>query len=177
MFRHTGTQGLRALGIEGALWLGTPVGSVWAREVANGSRRDVTPGTVLRLTTAADVARQDPAAAAAARYVLLSHDDDAVALFAPQTLYRPPACLGAHRSPAIPPQAEWSTPITFLQAVMDLKNAMKPVPGRPVGGHDYRADAVGGVALAFGLPCTTEELAAVTEAVAAEELTRMSRWS
>lgn len=177
VFRHTGTQGLRALGIDRALWLGTPVGSVWAREAADRSRRDVAPGAVVRLTTAADVERLDPAAAAAARYVLLSHDDDAVALFAPQTLYRPPACLGARRSPAIPPQAEWSTPITFLQAVMDLKNAMKPVPGRPAGGHDYRADAVRGVAFAFGLPCTAEEVAAVTEAVAAEELTRMSRWS
>ncbi|MBC7292368.1 MAG: alpha/beta-hydrolase family protein [Actinotalea sp.] len=175
--RHTGTRGLRDLGVDRALWLGTPVGSVWAREAADGARDDVVPGEVLRLTAASQVDALDPAVTAAARYVLLSHDDDAVALFGPETLYRRPACLGERRSAAVPPQAEWSTPITFLQAVMDLKNAMKPVPGRTGSGHDYRDDAVRAVALAFGLPCTDEQLAAVTEAVAAEELTRMTRWS
>ncbi|WP_225755540.1 alpha/beta-hydrolase family protein [Actinotalea sp. Marseille-Q4924] len=178
VFRHTGTQGLRALGIDRALWLGTPLPSIWARETAGPARPDVGPGEVLRLTAVAEIDALDPVAAAAARYVLLSHDDDAVALFAPQALYRRPSCLGEHRPPAIPSQAEWSTPITFLQAVVDLKNAMKPVPGRSGGGgHDYRPDIARAVCFAFGLPCTPAELAAVTEASAQEELGRTSRWS
>jgi uncharacterized membrane protein len=176
--RHAGTQGLRDLLVDRALWLGTPVGSAWAREATGRARRDVDPGEVLRLTAVSEVDRLDPDVAAAARYVLLSHEDDAVALFSPRALYRRPACLGADRPPAVPPQAEWSTPITFLQAVVDLKNAMTPVPGRPdAGGHDYRPDIARAVSFAFGLPATPDELGRLTEALAAEELTRTSRWS
>lgn len=177
-FLHTGTRGLRALGIERALWLGTPYASGWAQEIRDPGRADVVAGEALHITSAEDLDRLDPDAAAAARYVLLSHDDDGVTLFSPDLLLRSPAWLGEDRPAAVPAQAGWSTPITFLQAAIDTKNAIDATPGEFVAcGHDYRADIARALRFAFGLPCTGEQLDAVEAALRREELDRATAWS
>ncbi len=110
---------------------------------------------MLRITRAEDLDTLAPEAAEAARYVLLSHDDDGVALFSPELLLRSPEWLGPDRPAVVPPQAAWSIPITFLQTAIDMKNAMNVVPGEFVAsGHDYRADLARAVRFAYGLSCT-----------------------
>ena len=41
VFLHWGTLGLEAMGIDRALWIGTPYGSKWMRQVTRGDRLDV----------------------------------------------------------------------------------------------------------------------------------------
>ena len=176
-FLHTGTRGLRALFVERALWIGTPYGSRWSHEIRDAARGDVRPGEVLRITRAEDLDTLAPEVAEAARYVLLSHDDDGVALFSPELLLRSPEWLGPDRPAVVPPQAAWSIPITFLQTAIDMKNAMNVVPGEFVAsGHDYRADLARAVRFAYGLSCTDEQLAAVEAALRQEELDRAASW-
>lgn len=178
-FLHTGTRGLRSWYVERALWLGTPHASGWAQELHDTRRADVRPGEVLRLASADDLEDLPPEVARSARYVLLSHDDDGITRFSADLLMRCPDWLGPDRPPAVPPQAAWSTPITFLQTAVDGKNAAPPpVPGAFVGsGHDYRADLARCVRFAFGLPCTDAQLAAVEAALRAEEVARAARWA
>jgi uncharacterized membrane protein len=178
-FLHTGTRGLRSRHVERALWLGTPHASGWAQELRDPLRPDVRPGEVLRLASADDLEGLPPEVARSARYVLLSHDDDGITRFSADLLVRSPDWLGPDRPSAVPPQAVWSTPITFLQTAVDAKNAAPPpVPGTFVGsGHDYRADLARCVRFAFGLPCTDAQLAAVEAALRQEEVARATRWA
>lgn len=176
-FLHTGTRGLRLHHVERALWLGTPYVSGWAREVRDPLRGDVRPGEVLVLRDARDLADLSPEARDAARYVLLAHEDDGVTLFSPDLLVRSPAWLGPTRPPVVPPHAEWSSPITFLQAAIDVKNAVDMTPGDfASSGHDYRADTASAVRFAFGLGCTDEQLASVEAALRREEVERVAAW-
>jgi len=177
-FLHSGTRGLRALFVQRALWLGTPYGSGWAHQVRDLTRNNVRPGEVLRVSSADAIDRLAPEAAAAARYVLLSHEDDGVVLFGPGLLWRSPEWLGADRPAAVPSQASWSIPITFLQTAIDMKNAMSSIPGDFVAaGHDYRADIARAVSFAFDLPCGPAQLAAVEAALRSEELVNVATWS
>ncbi|HQY34577.1 alpha/beta-hydrolase family protein [Actinotalea sp.] len=177
-FLHSGTRGLRALFVQRALWLGTPYGSGWAHQVRDLTRGNVQPGEVLRVAGADEIDRLDEAAARAARYVLMSHDDDGVVLFGPELLWRSPEWLGDARPAAVPPQARWSIPITFLQTAIDMKNAMSSIPGQFVSaGHDYRADIARAVRFAFDLPCSDTQLAAIEDALRSEELANVATWS
>ncbi len=176
-FLHSGTRGLRSLFIERALWLGTPYISGWSRETLDPADGDVRPGEVLRIAKAEDLDGLDPATRAEARYVLLSHEDDGVALFGLELLYRSPEWLGAPRPSAVPAQASWSIPITFLQTAVDTKNATVVVPGEFTAlGHDYRADIARAVSFAYDLPCTEAQLESIEAALRREELERAAVW-
>ena len=176
-FLHTGTRGLRVHFVDRALWLGTPYASGWAREVRDLDRPDVEPGEVLRSAGADDLDQLEPEVAEAARYVLLSHQDDGVTLFSLELLVRCPPWLGDQRTPAVPPQAGWSTPITFLQTLIDAKNSADTTPGRFTGsGHDHRGDLARAVRFAFDLKCTDDQLAAVEAALRQEDLDRATAW-
>src|SRR5674476_608613 len=176
-FLHTGTRGLRVHFVDRALWLGTPYASGWAREVRDLDRPDVEPGEVLRSAGADDLDQLEPGVAEAARYVLLSHQDDGVTLFSPELLVRCPPWLGDQRTPAVPPQAGWSTPVTFLQTLIDAKNSADTTPGRFTGnGHDHRGDLARAVRFAFDLKCTDDQLAAVEAVLRQEDLDRATAW-
>ena len=99
-------------------------------------------------------------------------------MFGPRLLLRCPAWLADHRSPAIPPQSSWSTPLTFLQTGIDAKNAAETTPGRfTSSGHDYRGDLARAVRFAFDLPCSEAELAALEAALRRDDAVRGARWS
>ena len=122
--------------------------------------------------------RLSRAVVAEARFVLLSHHDDAVTLFSPSLLVEHPWWLGKDRPLAVPPQANWSTPATFLQAAVDAKNAGASVPGEfGSRGHDYRGDVARAVRFAFNLPCSNAQLAAIEEALRQEDLERETLWA
>ena len=176
-FLHTGTDGLRRGMVDRALWLGTPYASAWSRAADDLDVGTLAPGGVLRLTCAEDIDALDPRAAADARYVLLAHDDDAVALFSPELLVREPSWLAERRRPAVPGQARWSTPVTFLQSAVDVKNANNAVLGEfGSAGHDYRADVARAVRFAFGLSCSPTQLAAIEAALRSEDREQAALW-
>ena len=173
VFLHRGTLGLRALGIDHALWLGTPYGSEWMHEVTGPDRLDVDKGSVAvvndidqLLDIRTERGRMPP-------YVMLSHDNDGVTRFGPDLLTTAPAWLGPRRpvvehidgaSPrGIPQHLRWRPVTTFFQTLVDVKNAQ--VAGTyQASGHDYRPDIPRFVSEVYDLPASPEQLARIAEA-------------
>ncbi len=175
-FLHRGTRGLLGRGVDRALWIGTPYGSAWKRQVlAGGADPDVDRSLVGIFDHFEQVERLDPAARRRLRYFMVTHDNDAVAKFGLDLLVQAPDWLGdrASRSPTVPCSQRWSTPVTFLQTLVDMKNAMHVVPGRfEANGHDYRADLARFVREAYALDATDRQMAAIEAALRANERAR-----
>ena len=66
VFLHWGTLGLDAMGIDRALWIGTPYGSKWMHQVTRGDRLDVDRDSVAVVNDYAQY-RAWPSSGAAAR--------------------------------------------------------------------------------------------------------------
>lgn len=147
-FLHEGTRGLVDLGVESAVWIGTPYGSAWKDQVLDGGYEDDDAADVdARLVGVfndfGQVEALDPEARRALRYVMISHDDDAVTKFGPDLFLRQPSWLGDPdaRAATVPRSERWSTPTTFLLTLVDMKNSAHVVAGQfEAKGHDYRAD-------------------------------------
>src|SRR5829696_1713567 len=97
VFLHWGTLGLDAMGIDRALWIGTPYGSKWMRQVTRGGRLDVDPDAVAVVNDRAQLAELSEARGCRTRFVQLSHDKDVVMKFGPDLLWYPPDWLGPSR--------------------------------------------------------------------------------
>jgi hypothetical protein len=68
---------------------------------------------------------------------------------------------------------QWRSPTTFVQTLVDMKNAANVIPGQfEAKGHDYRADLARFVREVYHLPATDEQLASIEEALRANELRR-----
>jgi uncharacterized membrane protein len=142
-FAHRGTQGLLDAGIDGAIWIGTPYMSKWKTEVLNSDRPDVDRSLVGRFNDFGELQALDPEARQRLRYVMITHDNDAVGHFGLDLLVRAPDWLGPARTRAatVPGAEQWRSPTTFVQTLVDMKNAANVVPGQfEARGHDYRAD-------------------------------------
>jgi uncharacterized membrane protein len=181
VFLHWGTLGLETLGIDRALWIGTPYGSLWMHQVTGDDRLDVDRDTIAVVNDFAQLEAIDPQRRARLRYVLLSHDNDGVTKFGLDLLTTPPRWLGPDRprieridgaSPrGIPPGIRWRPITTFFQLLIDMKNAQ--VPGRyRAWGHDYRPDLARFISEVFGLPATPEQLTRIETALKSREAIR-----
>lgn len=159
VFLHWGTAGLEALGIDRALWLGTPCASGWKDEALGAARPDVDRSAVRVLARFEDYAALPDDARQALRYVMLTHGDDPIAYFGLDLLARRPAWLVNPRPAGVPASMRWVPTLTFAQVAVDMKNAMDVVPGEFVArGHDYRADIARFVSAVYGLPAGPEQL-------------------
>ena len=182
VFLHWGTLGLDAMGIDRALWIGTPYGSKWMRQVTRGDRLDVDRQTVAVVNDHAQytdlVERQENPP----RFVLLSHDNDGVTKFGLDLLWCPPDWLGPHRprrEPAaeggsprgIPPAMRWRPVTTFFQSLIDMKNAQEPGTYR-AWAHDYRSDLPRFLSDVYGVPASPSQLARIEEALQLRETVR-----
>jgi uncharacterized membrane protein len=182
VFLHWGTLGLDAMGIDRALWIGTPYGSKWMRQVTRGDRLDVDRPSVAvvndheQLTDLAERQGTRP------RFVLLSHDNDGVTKFGLDLLWSPPDWLGPHRphpEPAAdggsprgtPPAMRWRPVTTFFQGLIDMKNAQVPGSYR-AWAHDYRSDLPRFLSDVYGVPATPAQLARIEEALRQRETVR-----
>ncbi|MEU4424203.1 alpha/beta-hydrolase family protein [Actinoplanes sp. NPDC024001] len=181
VFLHWGTLGLEALGIDRALWIGTPYGSGWMHQVTGADRLDVDRDTIAVVNDYAQLAAIAPQRRARLRYVMLSHDNDGVTKFGLDLLATPPRWLGADRprpedvegtSPrGIPPGIRWRPITTFFQLLIDMKNAQ--VPGRyRAWGHDYRPDLARFISEVYALPATPEQLDRIETALKSREVQR-----
>ena len=181
VFLHWGTLGLQTLGIDRALWIGTPYGSGWMHQVTGEERLDVDRDAVAVVNDFAQLQALGPQRRARLRYVLLSHDNDGVTKFGVDLLTTPPSWLGPGRPPpefvdgasprGIPPGIRWRPITTFFQLLIDMKNAQ--VPGRyRAWGHDYRPDVPRFISEVFDLPATAEQLDRIEAAVQSRETVR-----
>jgi hypothetical protein len=112
------------------------------------------------------------------RAVILSHDNDPIAVFGPDLLIQRPWWLAdRQRGRGVPQQMRWRPLITFVQTAMDAANAMVAVPGEFGSfGHDYRADMVRFVQDAYQFPAATEpQLARIEQTLVSLELDRAER--
>jgi uncharacterized membrane protein len=174
-FAHRGTQGLLDAGVDRAIWIGTPYMSKWKAEVLGGPRPDVDPTLVGRFNDFGEVEALDPVARGRLRYVMITHANDAVGHFGLDLLVRAPDWLGPAetRAATVPGAQQWRSPTTFVQTLVDMKNAANVIPGEfEAKGHDYRADLAHFVREVYALPATDEQLAAVEAALRAAELER-----
>lgn len=166
VFLHWGTAGMRALGIDRALWLGTPYASGWKDEVLGPPRPDVERAAVGVFARFADYAALPVERRADLRYVMLTHGDDPIAYFGLDLLVRRPVWLGHLRPAGVPTSMRWVPMLTFAQVAADMKNAMHVVPGEFVAeGHDYRADIAQFVRAAYGLSATDEQMGSIDTAL------------
>jgi uncharacterized membrane protein len=181
VFLHWGTLGLRALGIDRALWVGTPYSSGWMREVVRGGRADTDDDLVAVVNDFGQVEDMPAQRRRAVRYVLVSHDNDGVTKFGTDLLLREPAWLRKPRSPivAVPPYSprgipagmRWRPITTFFQLLVDMKNAQTPGVYQS-SRHDYRPDLTRFVNEVYGLGASEDQVRRVERAIAQREETR-----
>jgi uncharacterized membrane protein len=174
-----GIEGFDHYGIDRALWVGLPWLAKWSRSgMSRGSSTLVPEGTVgvfdrhEQLAALGDEQRQR------LRAVILSHDNDPIAVLGPELLIQPPWWLAdGRRGRGVPETMHWRPLITFIQTAMDAANAMVSVPGQFGSfGHDYRADMVRFVRDVYGLPgATTQQLERIDQTLRSLELERAER--
>lgn len=166
-FEGWGTLGPQALGIDRALWIGTPEGSTWRHELVGRERPDVDQSLVAIVNDYEQFTALGAEAKEKVRYVLLSHDNDGVTKFGASLINRRPDWLGPERprtqevpgrSPrGIPSSMRWRPVTTFFQLLVDMKNAQ--VPGAyKAWGHDYRPDLPEFIHDVFDLECSDDQL-------------------
>jgi uncharacterized membrane protein len=174
-FAHRGTQGLLDAGVDRAIWIGTPYMSKWKQEVLSDDRPDVDPSLVGRFNDFGELEALDPEARRKLRYVMITHANDAVGHFGLDLLVRAPDWLGPAetRAATVPGAEQWRCPTTFVQTLVDMKNAANVIPGQfEAKGHDYRADLARFIREVYDLEATDTQLAAVEQALRAAELER-----
>ena len=178
---HGGTVGAQALGIDRALWVGTPYGSGWMREVTGPPRPDVDPDLVAVVNDFGQLEALGPERRGRLRYVLVSHDNDGVTKLGADLVASRPAWLSPGRpapetapgvSPrGIPTRMRWRPITTFLQTLIDMKNAQIP-DGYRAFAHDYRPDLTRFIASVFDLPASEAQLRRIEQALERREMVR-----
>jgi hypothetical protein len=155
-----GIRGFDHYGIDRALWVGLPWLSKWSRSgMARGSHTLIPPGTVRVFDRHEQLAALDDDQRARLRAVVVSHDNDPIAVLGPDLLVqRPPWLADGQRGRGVPRTMRWQPVGTFIQTGMDAMNAMLLTPGEFASfGHDYRADMAAFVRDAYGLPEASDE--------------------
>jgi uncharacterized membrane protein len=180
MLLHWGTLGPEALGVDRALWIGTPYGSKWMHQVTGAPRPDVDPDLVGVFNDFDQYAELPAQRRARLRYVLVSHDNDGVTKFGPDLIFNRPRWLCPGRpavqdtpgaSPrGVPPGMRWRPLTTFLQTMIDMKNAQAPWGYRAFA-HDYRPDLARFVSAVFALPASDEQMSRIESALAERDRT------
>ena len=181
MLLHWGTLGPQALGVDRALWIGTPYGSKWMHQVTGAPRPDVDPDLVGVFNDFEQYAALPSERRARLRFVMVSHDNDGVTKFGPDLVVNRPRWLEPGRpavqdirraSPrGVPPGMRWRPLTTFLHTMIDMKNAQTPGEYRAYA-HDYRVDIARFISAVYALPVTDEQMARIESALADRDLVR-----
>ncbi len=163
-FLDTGTQGLMDAGMERGLWIGSPRLSKWKQQVLEEDRLDVDPHQIGEFNSFEEVEALAPARRESLRYFLMSHGNDGVCRFEPTLLIQQPDWLGdpETRPAGVRKSQRYATPITLIQTVIDMNNAMNAGPGE---GHDYSQDLPRFVREAYDLKCSDEQFMRVEQVI------------
>jgi uncharacterized membrane protein len=175
-FLHEGSAGFDRIGMDAALFLGTPAGSEWATEWRRDPERQDPEGHVVEVANAAEWEAAVAARPTRPRLVLLNNPEDPITKFAPRMAVMRPTWLPAKgpRPPGVPESALWMPYTTFLVLLVDVINAIDFVPGVFVArGHDYRATIPRLVSEAYRLPVSDETMLRIEHALRDRE----RRWA
>ncbi len=169
----SGVAALDRLGVERALWVGSPHYSGWMRAVLEGGQ---SAESVVEVPSAQALEQLGAPALSKLRAVLLTHHNDPVSKLSLDLFVRRPEWLGADRPPGVSSRQRFSPVITVLQTALDTANATNPVPGVfRATGHDYRADLPKATALAYGLPrASAEQWSRIMGKLQADEAARVA---
>jgi uncharacterized membrane protein len=174
-----GIEGFDHYGVDRALWVGLPWLAKWSRSgMTRGSTTLVPEGTVGVFDRHEQLQELTDEQRARLRAVILSHDNDPIAVMGPDLMVqRPPWLADSQRGRGVPEQMRWRPLVTFVQTAMDAANAMVSVPGEFGSfGHDYRADMVRFVRDAYALPAASDtQVARIEEILRSLELERAAR--
>ncbi len=174
-FVNSGTYMLEALDIEAGFWIGTPAGSKWAKQVTSAERYDTDRKKVGVFNDFGQYKSLPPQNQKALKYVMVTHDNDPIPKFGGTLLVKQPEWLNENgqRSNAISKTMHWNTPRTFIQLMVDMKNALKPIPGEFVSiGHDYRADIADFVEAVYNFNVTKKQRVAIDLALRKADIER-----
>lgn len=172
-FLHEGASGFDRVGMDRALFLGTPAESGWAKKWRSNRAKYDPDGIVVEVASYQEWLELDEPTRARARAFLLSHHEDPITRFTPGLMVQRPDWLGptGTRPPGVPRDTTWRPFATFVTTLVDVKNAMDVQPGYFVArGHDYRADIARMVAVAYGLPMSDDEHLRIEQALRRREL-------
>ncbi len=177
MFRGQGITGPTGIGLEAAVWIGTPNATKWRDEIwgdrsvaqvpAIGPGKAFLPRAVRDWRGLSDAQRDE------VRYLLLQNGDDPIPKFGPSLVWRQPAWLGpdAKRPPGSPRGTAWQPVVTFFATFLDMQNALNPTPGDfDEGGHDYHREIPEAIRQVFGLHADDEQFARMQEALRSRDL-------
>lgn len=144
-FIDGGIEGLDHLGVDHALWVGTPYYSKWRRQALKEGA--VPDGTVEEVNAFGDLTSD------IRRVTLLTHFNDPVNKLNASMFYREPSWLmESPPKPGISQDQMWVPVVTALQSIVDTVNATNPTPGVfRATGHDYRLDLPQVTIAAYGL--------------------------
>jgi uncharacterized membrane protein len=147
-----GVGDLDRLGIDAAVWVGTPGGldhDLSHRMFASVSITVDRPEQISGVLAERALSDQ-----LAPRVWFLEHDGDPVVRFRPDLMHARPQWLGVDqpRGRGVPQQMTWRPAITWAQVLVDTMYATDVTPGDfQSSGHDYRADLGAVVTQAFAL--------------------------
>ena len=127
---YQGIDGFDHYGIDRALWVGLPWLAKWSRSgMTRGSTTLVPEGTVGVFDRHEQLQELTDEQRARLRAVILSHDNDPIAVMGPDLIVqRPPWLADEQRGRGVPEQMRWRPQVTFVQTAMDAGPAR---PGRP----------------------------------------------
>ena len=177
-FIEQGTQGLLDAGIDYAIWIGTPMESKWKEQVLRDVRSNVDRSLLGVFNDIGEWEALSEDERGRIRYVMITHYNDGVAVFGPGLAVQAPEWLGdpETRPPTVPKSQRWIPITTFIQALIDNKNAARVVPGVfNADGHDYRADLVPFFSAVLGFNAPEESQTAIVAALETEE-SRRTKW-
>ena len=177
MFAGTGILGLAGMGIDAAVWIGTPSATRWRKELwGQRSIADppgIGPGAAYLPRNIDDWRRLPEAERRQVRYLLLQNGDDPIPKFWAPLAWRKPDWLGPQdiRPIGSPRGTHWVAGMSFLTTFFDMQNALSPTPGTfSEGGHDYRYVLPEAISQTWRLPVTSEQMERMNAALRAREL-------
>jgi uncharacterized membrane protein len=104
---------------------------------------------------------------------MITHYNDPVSHFDSSLLLQAPKWLASDRSKrptTVPKTTRWRPITTFVHTLVDMKNALKPIPGQFVAtGHDYRGDLANFVKVTIGKPVTDIQMEHIEAALRRNE--------
>jgi uncharacterized membrane protein len=177
-FLNEGVSGFHRVGMESALFLGTPAGSAWAqRWRANPESLDPA-GETIEVSNFQEWSDAVAERGSKPKFVLLSHHEDPIVHFGPALAWQCPKWLSRReeRPPGVPQTSIWMPYTSFILTLIDVLNATDFLPGVFVArGHDYRADIARFVAATYSFDASDDELARIESALRAREASLVER--
>ena len=177
MFRGQWTSGPDGIGLDAAVWIGTPASTAYRAELwGERSLADppgIGPGSFYLPRAIRDWAAMPKGEREQVRFLLLQNGADPVPKFAAPMVWKCPDWLGPtpERPPGAPMHTRWLPVVTFVNTFIDLQNALVPTPGVfQEGGHDYRREIPEAIRTTFRLSATDDQMDRVQQALRAREL-------